>query len=132
MILHGRDGAYRDLASVHGTWRQVEETLPAVALIGRVLADELEVARCTWLLDAPVSNSGRLKATLESAAREAGWDWTVRLIPNPDVELSAAMGVAIATADAEILDACGRWFALSRHVVTSHVPAARVMDLSVG
>lgn len=72
VILHGRDGAYRDLASVHGTWRQVEETGPAVGLIGHALHDELNVARCTWYLDAPVSNSGRLKVTLEAAAREKG------------------------------------------------------------
>jgi hypothetical protein len=131
VVLHGRDGAYRDLASVHGTWRRVEETLPAVTLIGRALAEELNVSRCTWYLDAPVCNSGRLKAILEAEARRNAWEWTVLLVPNPDKELSAAPGTIVATADAGILDACERWFALSRHIVQRHVPAARVIDLCV-
>jgi hypothetical protein len=132
VILHGRDGAFRDLASVHGTWRQVEETIPAVSLIGRVLREELNVSRCTWYLDAPVSNSGRLKATLESAGRESRWAWTVHLVPDADTVLSTATGAIVSTADAEVLDNCGRWFALSRHVVQAHVAAARVVDLCIG
>ena len=132
VILHGRDGAYRDLASVHGTWRRVEETVPAASLIGRALHEELKVARCAWYLDAPVSNSGRLKATLEAAAREKSWAWAVHLVPDPDTVLSSATAATVATADAEVLDACGRWFALSRHVVRTYVPTARVVDLCIG
>ena len=30
LILIGRDGCYRDLASIHGTYRKVEETVPAL------------------------------------------------------------------------------------------------------
>src|SRR5438132_5334408 len=60
VILLARDGAYRDIASMHGSFRKVEETMPALELVGEVLA-ELGVAQATWYLDSPVSNSGRLK-----------------------------------------------------------------------
>jgi hypothetical protein len=66
VILHARDGAYRDMASVHGTWRKVEETVPAAELIGELLS-ELGVTSAVWHLDRPVSNSGRLKTILEAS-----------------------------------------------------------------
>ena len=34
VILAARDGAYRDMASMHGTYRKVAETLPALELLG--------------------------------------------------------------------------------------------------
>src|SRR5215213_2775070 len=30
VVIVGRDGAWRDMASMHGTWRRVEETGPAI------------------------------------------------------------------------------------------------------
>lgn len=56
----------------------------------------------------------------------------MHLVPNPDTVLSSATATMVTTADAQVLDRCGRWFALSRHVVRAHVPAARVVDLSIG
>src|SRR5690606_18093138 len=38
VLLVGRDGCLRDLASVHGTWRCVEETRPALRLAAATLA----------------------------------------------------------------------------------------------
>ena len=133
VVLHARDGAYRDIAAVHGTYRHVEETVPALQRVGEVAARELRVARCVWLLDAPVSNSGRLKGTIEAVARERGWDWSVRVVPDPDEVLTepADDDGFVATADAEVLDRCPRWVALSREVVRSAVPSARVIDLCV-
>src|SRR4029077_18485337 len=59
IVLGGRDGCYRDMASVHGTYRRVEETHPALKLAARWMT-EWGVGPCTWLLDQPVSNSGRM------------------------------------------------------------------------
>jgi len=64
VILVGRDGCYRDMASMHGSYRKVDETVPALELLGRRLAG-LEVGPCTWYFDRPVSNSGRLKTILQ-------------------------------------------------------------------
>ena len=38
-IFRGRDTCDRDLASLHGTYRRVEETRPALTLIGEVLEE---------------------------------------------------------------------------------------------
>ena len=130
VVLVGRDGAHRDIAGIHGTYRRVEETLPALHHVGNYL-QEIAIGRCDWFLDAPVSNSGRLKATIESVAQAQGWPWTVHVVPNPDAQLIAAKGALVASADSVILDGCTRWFGLAGRVVRERVPAARVVDLRV-
>jgi hypothetical protein len=128
VIFAARDGSFRDLASVHGTYRKVEETRPAIDLIGQTLAEH-EIGPCQWLLDSPVSNSGRLKALILEAAQESGWPWTVELVFNPD-PLLCETPEAVATADSAILDRCKAWVALSREIVEACVPGAFVVDLN--
>jgi hypothetical protein len=121
IVLGGRDGCFRDLASVHGTYRRVEETQPALELVARWLG-EWGVGPCTWFLDAPVSNSGRLAAMI----RAMGWE--AEVVPDPDAIL-AIPGDPIATADAGILDRCGPWVNLARLLVEAGVSGAAVIDL---
>ncbi|MCS6912048.1 MAG: DUF434 domain-containing protein [Myxococcales bacterium] len=129
VVLACRDGCYRDMASLHGSYRHVSETRPAIALVGEELS-ALGVGSCRWLLDSPVSNSGRLKGLLEEAAAQAGWDWEVVLAPDPDRQLMAS-SAAVVTADSAILDRCQRWCSLARHVVDRRAPAAWILDLCV-
>lgn len=127
VILAGRDGCYRDMASIHGTYRKVEETLPALELAGREM-EALGVGECVWYLDSPVSNSGRLKGAIEAAARERGWAWRVEVVPNPDRVLMGTEEV-VASADSVVLDGCVRWFNLARRVVEK-VEGAWVVEMS--
>jgi hypothetical protein len=127
VVLIGRDGAARDLAGVHGTYRRVEETRPAITLVGRFL-EERHVSPCLWLLDRPVSNSGRLKAILEAMASEHGWNWAVGLELNPDAHLAASRDL-VATADAGILDQCDSWMNLALGVIRASVPGCDLVDL---
>lgn len=127
VVLMGRDGAYRDLAGVHGTYRRVEETRPAVDLVGSLL-DTLGIGEAAWYLDSPVSNSGRLAAILRELASERGWRWDVELAFSADPILAASHEV-VATADSAILDRAARWFPLARMVIETSVPSARVIDL---
>jgi hypothetical protein len=129
VILPGRDGAYRDMASMHGSYRKVAETLPALALIGQVV-DSLQVSQCVWYLDRPVSNSGRLKQIILSMAAENGWPWRVELVADPDTVLRDAE-CAIATADSGILDRCCGWFNLARAVLDRGVREAWVLGLRI-
>ncbi|WP_422928457.1 DUF434 domain-containing protein [Singulisphaera sp. PoT] len=122
VVLGGRDGCFRDLASVHGTYRRVDETQPALDLAAQWLA-EWKVGPCLWLLDAPVSNSGRLAAMI----RERGWQ--AEIVPDPDV-LLVQPGDLVATADSGILNRCGPWINLARHLVEAAVPEAFVVDLA--
>jgi hypothetical protein len=118
VVLVGRDGAARDLGGVHGTYRRVEETRPALEVVGEHLA-RLGAGPCTWLLDAPVSNSGRLKGIIREVAESRGWDWTVEVVPNPDPLLIAAPA-AIASSDSVVLDGCGPWLNLAREVIEAN------------
>ena len=73
---------------MHGSYRQVSETRPALELLGQTSTD-LGAAECRWFLDRPVSNSGRLKALMEELAAARGWPWRVELVPDPDAVLAA-------------------------------------------
>lgn len=128
VVIHCRDGTFRDIAGVHGTYRRVVETIPALERIASRIV-ELRVGPVRWLFDRPVSNSGRIRALVLEIARERGVDWTVDLVDRPDPILGAA-AVPIATADSAILDAGPRWFNLARDVVESAGCPRRVLDLS--
>jgi len=78
LIFKGRDGCSRDLASIHGTYHKVSETIPAIELI-RSFLQQTGITESLWLLDSPVSNSGRLKTIL----REHNPDWQVNLSQAP-------------------------------------------------
>lgn len=121
VILGGRDGCFRDLASVHGTYRRVEETRPALELARRWM-DEWGLGPCTWYLDAPVSNSGRLASMIRAMG------WRAEVVPDPD-RLLTTDGDPVVTADAGILDRCGPWVNLARLLVEAGVPGAWTIDL---
>jgi hypothetical protein len=74
VVLVGRDECCRDVLGIHGSYHHVQETAPALALIGELTA-EWDVSRCHWWLDQPVSNSGRLRALILETAAHRGWDW---------------------------------------------------------
>lgn len=128
-LLLGRDRCYRDLASVHGTFRSVEETLPALELLGQMLSS-LPVG-VVWYLDSPVSNSGRLRGMMLELAANREWSWQVELVNNPDVVLASSKEI-IATADSAILDRQPKWLNLARLCVERHVSDAAVVDFGSG
>jgi len=128
IVLVGRDGCYRDLASMHGTYRRVAETATALQLAGESLA-ELDVACCRWYFDSPVSNSGRLKSLALQIAAENNWNWQVELDANPDRRLIEAAH-PVASADSAVLDQCGNWFNLARYIVRRHVPQAWIVSFA--
>jgi hypothetical protein len=123
VVIGGRDGCFRDLASVHGTYRRVEETRPALELAARCLA-EWGAGPCTWFLDAPVSNSGRLAAMVRATSPS----WSAEVVPNPDAVLVQS-GDLVVSADSLILDRCGEWVNLAHALVEAGVPDAFVVNL---
>lgn len=128
VLLRGRDGCVRDLASIHGSYHAVEETLPAVRLLGNAIAN-LHVAHTRWFFDAPVSNSGRLRALFLGEAEARGWPWSVELTSNPDRDLAVSRDI-VATSDSWILDRAEHWFNLAAAAFTLLSPRPRVLDLT--
>ncbi len=127
VVLQARDGAFRDMAAMSSHFRKVQQTRPALELIGSHL-EELGCEPARWYLDRPISNSGRLKAVMEEVAGDHGWPWEIELVPNPDKVLEVSDRI-VATADGGILDQGPRWFNLARRVVEMSVPSAWVVDL---
>lgn len=128
IVLLCRDGCCRDIAGIHKRYRKVNETIPALRLVGEVAA-ALGVRRCRWWLDQPVSNSGRLKTAILECAKENGWNMDVELTFSPDHILSHTHHI-IATSDGIVLDRCQRWANLTRYIVQQRIPEARVVDFS--
>jgi len=127
-VFKGRDGCFRDLASIHGTYRKVTETIPAVQLIGKFL-QEHNVDNCLWLLDSPVSNSGRLKKLIGELAQENNWNWKIELSLSPDAELIKT-DLTAASSDSVVLDGCKSWVNLARAIIEEKLPKAHLVDLS--
>ncbi|MHC4949512.1 MAG: DUF434 domain-containing protein [Planctomycetota bacterium] len=120
LLFVGRDGCIRDLASIHGTYRKVEETLPAIETIAHTL-NNLSISEVIWLLDQPVSNSGRLKQVILSFAENRSLNWDVQLVQNPDTVLIESNQL-IATSDSNILDGCKKWLNLARIIIKTIWP----------
>lgn len=82
-VFKGRDGLYRDISSVHGSYKRVVKTEEAILMIGECL-QSLKVQRVKWYLDQPVSNSGRLKSKLLELSGAQAFNWEVELVFDPD------------------------------------------------
>ena len=128
VIFKGRDGCFRDLASIHGTYRKVTETIPAVELIGELLKAN-NITDCLWLLDSPVSNSGRLKTLIAELAGENNWNWQIELLTSPDAKLIRT-DLTVVSSDSVVLDGCKSWVNLARAIIEQKLPKAHVVDLS--
>ena len=115
VLLECRDETVRDMASVHGSYRLVEETPAAIEAIGEYL-EKLKVDSVDWWLDAPVSNTGKLKTCLLRHAEKRGWHWNVKLDHNVDARLRTTPQI-VCSADSVILDHCTQWYSLAREVV---------------
>ncbi|MEZ4887342.1 MAG: DUF434 domain-containing protein [Chitinophagales bacterium] len=130
-IFKGQDGSRRDLASVHGTYKRVSETIEAIELVGQTLK-ELKVEKATWYFDKPVSNSGRLKTLIYEVIEGKGLDWDVQLVYNPDKELivSPSIDNIVVSADSMVLEGAKKWFNLGAYIMDKHINLLNLIDLS--
>jgi nicotinic acid mononucleotide adenylyltransferase len=108
-----------DMAHSLPMWRDPEGVL-ALARLG--------VAEARWLLDRPISNSGRLAAKIRDLAEQARWPWSVEVVFNPDAAILAAAAVAL-TSDSLILDGAAHWANLTAHLCASAQLCPWVIDL---
>jgi hypothetical protein len=121
------DGPMRDLAGMRGSYRLAVETEGAIDLLGAALA-RWSVAECVLWVDAPVSNSGRLRALIEERSAHWGLATAVEMVGDADTALRGR-GL-VASADAIVIDGSPRWCNLARAIVERDVPAAWRVDLS--
>lgn len=128
VLLVCRDHCIRDLSSVHGSYRAVNETDQAIELIGEVFTT-LAPKSVAWLLDRPISNSGRLANRIRQFAREEDWNWSVEVVFNPDAEMAASDRIVISS-DSHLLDQVPRWLNLNRVLIDKWLAESWLIDLS--
>ena len=108
------DGTVRDLAGLRGTYRLIDRTDDAVLAIRRTLETE-RAGEARFLLDAPVSNSGRLKERILALFSGSLVRAEVEVADDVDRRLYGKENVV--TGDAIILDRCVSWFNLVRRTI---------------
>lgn len=121
------DDTLRDLASIHGAYRISPATSRALELLaGDLVRRGWERVPVRFLLDAPVSNTGRLSALIRARAQAAELPWEVEVVPDPDQNLRGPRpeGTLVASGDAPVLDACGPWLDWAGETITAEIPSA--------
>jgi len=129
VVFKGLDGCYRDISSVHGTYKQVAQTEAVLLLVGRAL-QSLGVQKVVWVFDSPVSNSGKLKTYCYELAALHEFHWEIMLHQHPDQYLIDNK-VWACSADAFVLNECTAWFNLGAYMIQQdylagkHIVSAR-------
>lgn len=126
-IFKGLDGCYRDISSVHGSYKRVRQTAEVLVTVGKAL-QALGVARVIWIFDAPVSNSGRLKTLCYDIAATQGFAWDIYLDNAPDKFLIAENRL-IVSSDAWVLNGCHAWFNLVSFIIHDVLHNGNAMNI---
>ncbi|HNX13977.1 MAG TPA: DUF434 domain-containing protein [Oscillospiraceae bacterium] len=108
------DGTYRDLAGLRGTYRLIDKTDTAIKLIFSALR-EFSAQKAVFLLDKPISNSGRLKTRIAEIAEEEQFETEIELADKVDQTLYELSNVV--TSDSVILDRCESWLNLNEILI---------------
>lgn len=117
-LIRCMDGAVRDLAGLHGSYR----------LIGGELA-ALGVAGVRFYLDSPVSNAGRLRQRILELLGDAPYAVEAELTDHADGMLLGRE--LVVTGDSAILDRCESWVNLTALILNRSLPGCPLVDLSL-
>ena len=127
LLLKCVDGTIRDLAALRGSYRLIDKTETAITLIGRSL-EKNNVEKAVFYMDAPVSNSGRLKQRIVELLNQFCFEVQVEVINNVDAVLEKLDNVI--TSDAIILDKCISWINLNRRIMEENMGGYPYIDFS--
>lgn len=120
-VLEARDGAFRDIASISGSYKRVSATSEAIAQVIYLLK-KCPLATVHWFLDAPVSNSGKLKQLLLQEAARHAYEWEVTLVADPDQTIINLPSSVAVSSDSLVIDGASSWFNLSSAIFAEQAP----------
>ena len=129
LLLKCMDGTIRDLAALRGTYRLIDKTSTAITLIGEMLQAN-KVGKVVFYLDAPVSNSGRLKTKILELLNDFDFEVQIEVIHNVDSTLETLDNVI--TSDAIIIDKCKSWINLNKRIIENNMGEYPFVDFSSG
>ena len=119
------DGTMRDLAAMRGSYRLIAHTRAAVELLGDYL-ETIGAGEAVILLDAPVSNTGRLKTLIAECFEKRAFSCDIQLLPDVDRQLWGKENVL--SSDAIILNQCQSWLNGAAEIIAARLKDARVLD----
>ena len=114
-VFKGKDGAFRDVSSLHGSYKKVSQTYNAIYLVGKFFK-QYQIEKMIWVFDKPVSNSGRMKSEILEIAKDKNWNWEALLDFNPDKFITESEHIAVSS-DAWVLEYCKVWFNLMEALI---------------
>jgi hypothetical protein len=117
VLIQCADGAIRDLANLKGSYRIIDKTQSAIRLILQKLQN-YGVAKATFYLDKPISNSGRLKSYINAIARDYAIEVDVELHDGVDKLLYDKENVI--SGDCIVLDKAISWYPLYADIVEDY------------
>ena len=126
LLINCMDGSIRDLTGLRGTYRLIDKTYMALDILGDVFK-KLKIKGVNFYIDAPVSNSGRLKTAIYEISDKWNIDVNVEIVSNPDVILEKSNYVV--SSDSIILDKCDGWINLVRYIVEEYMKGVWIIDL---
>jgi len=128
LVLKSMDGTIRDLAGLRGTYRLIEQTEVAIIHIFKKL-EEYKIGAAMFYLDAPVSNSGRLKQMILELSKDFNFKVQVNNINNVDTVLESLENVI--TSDAIILNKCKSSINLNKEIIENKITNCWYVDFSL-
>jgi hypothetical protein len=118
-VLLADDAFIRDISGVSRTYRESPETTQALGLIMDLLI-AADPSECLFLLDAPISASGKLAARIRDLLKEHGIAGDAQAVKVPEQIMVGYQGI-IATSDSALIDQSEHVFDLAGHLITQHV-----------
>lgn len=126
LLLSCMDGTIRDLAGLRGTYSLIDKTDMALQAIADTL-EMLHAGKAVFYLDAPVSNSGRLRSRILDIMENRSFDVEVYVENSVDSILETKSNVV--SADAIILDKCESWYDLTKTVIREKIGDYAFVDI---
>ena len=110
------DGTIRDLAELRNSYRLIDKTDKAIAIIGDKL-QAMNISHAVFYLDRFVSNTGRLKIRILELLDSFSFHTSVEIVDNADYFLKEKSYVI--TTDSIILNECISWINLVSEIIYS-------------
>lgn len=125
LLVRGMDGTIRDLAGLRGNYRLIDKTKVAIWYLLETL-EKKGIKKAHIFLDAPVSNSGRLKVLILEMSETYQVEVKVDVINEVDTILSGLGGVV--SSDAIVLNKCKSWVNVNRWIIEDKISNSWCVD----
>lgn len=109
-LIRGRDGAVRDLAGLHGSYRIIPETEQAILLLFGMLK-KADVRFVLILLQRQISNSGRLRELFGKIGSDLGVLFSAAVMDDPAEEMREQPNLI--TTNSVLMDRSESWYGLT-------------------